>query len=428
MKNLRIACYGHAGKNTGSIGKAFFIILKELLEQGVIIDFFGWREFNQGTELEEYPNFRYIDLPSPPIVNPILAALPEKLRNAIYPGVNIIVNNALHFREIRRAVEASHQSAKYAAMFFLGIRAPFRIDTLPNISWGQGAPGMEWKLVQKHRSKILKYCGRLVYEKLKVYAFLKQHQKKYSPFYTDITLCGSQWTKARIVETGLAPDKVHVMPYPQELNRFTCKTDFSSRRSQDKKTLLHLGRLDPRKRLDLLLDAFALVLRERKDVRLKIVGRFSYNPGYMTMIEDFPFPDSLEYCSSVPQAEVPKLIQECDVLVQPSEGEEFGHAVAEALCCGLPVVVGMTNGTKDYLGESSFIFDSYTPESLKSKILEALDVVENNPGVQARLAREAAERYFNVADVAGQIRQIIYELSQASDRSTRMAPMQIVER
>jgi glycosyltransferase involved in cell wall biosynthesis len=427
MKNLKIACYGYVDKNGGSIGKAFFIILQELLSQGMMIDFFGWRGFNCATELEGHPNFRYIDLPSPPIINPILAKLPEKLRNTIYPGVNLVANNALHFREIRRTVEATHRSEKYTAMLFLGIRAPFRIQDLPNISWGQGAPGVEWKMIQKHRTTVVKYCGELLYEKLKIYAFLKRSQKKYSLFYTDIALCASHWTKDRIVEAGLAPEKVYVMPYPQELDRFACKTDFSNNLLKVGKTLLHLGRLDPRKRLDLLLDAFILVLKERKDVKLKIVGSFTYNPGYRKMIEDFPFPESLEYCPFVPQAEVPKLIQECDVLVQPSEAEEFGSAVAEALCCGLPVVVGMTNGTKDYLGQSSFIFDEYTPESLKSKILEALDVVSTDPQAQAKLAREAAEKYLNVDGVASQIRQIIFDLSQDKNRSTQAFSNQLVE-
>jgi glycosyltransferase involved in cell wall biosynthesis len=426
MKNLQIACYGYAHQNGTSIGKSFFIILKELLDQGVAIDFFGWREFNRGAELEGYPNFRYIDLPSPPIINPILARLPEKLRNAIHPGVNIIANDALYFREIRRAVESAHQSRKYNAMLFLGIRAPFKIQALPNISWGQGAPRVEWKMIQKQRATIVKYCGSLLYKKLKIFAFLKWNQKQYSLFYTDIALCGSQWTKDRIVEAGLAPEKVYIMPYPQELDRFTCKTDFSHDPSKTGKTLLHLGRLDPRKRLDLLLDAFILVLRERKDVKLKIVGRFNYNPGYRKMIEDFPFPGALEYCPFIPQAEVPKLIQKCDVLVQPSEAEEFGHAVAEALCCGLPVVVGMTNGTKDYLGQSSFVFDEYTPESLKSKILEALDVVSTNPQAQAKLAREAAEKYLNVSGVASQIRQIISDLSQGDNCSAQKMPRQIM--
>jgi glycosyltransferase involved in cell wall biosynthesis len=427
MKALRIACYGYADKNGGSIGKAHFITLQELLNQGVLIDFFGWRGFNCGTELEGHPNFRYIDLPNPPVVNSVMASLPTKLKNALYPGVNIILNNALHFREICRTIEKSHKVEPYSALLFVGLRAPFRIPTLPNISWVQGPEGTEWELVHKNRRTLIRFCGPMLYLKLKIYGVLKKIQKKYSLHYTDIAICGSQWSKTKIINRGFKQNSIRVVPYPLELSRFICKRDFSVNQSLSKKTLLHLGRLDPRKRLDLLLEGFILVLKERPDVKLKIVGNFSYNPGYREMIDSFPFPENLEYRASIPQAQVPHLIQECDILIQPSEGENFGSAVAEALCCGLPVVVGMTNGTKDYLGQSSFVFDEYIPESLKSKILEALDVVSTDPQAQAKLAREAAEKYLNVVGVASQIRQIIFDLSQDSNQSTQPFSKQLVE-
>ena len=37
------------------------------------------------------------------------------------------------------------------------------------------------------------------------------------------------------------------------------------------------------------------------------------------------------------------------MLAQPSDEENFGSSVAEAQACGLPVIVGATNGNADYL-------------------------------------------------------------------------------
>jgi glycosyltransferase involved in cell wall biosynthesis len=133
------------------------------------------------------------------------------------------------------------------------------------------------------------------------------------------------------------------------------------------------------------------------------------------MIDEFPFPEKLLYQSVTPPSHVPQLMQSCDLLVQSSEGENFGSSVAEALCCGLPVVVGPTNGTKDYLGDSSFVFEDYTPESLRNTIIQALDAIEKDPDVLATKAREAAEKNFDVNVIVNRFQDILAEVINAKN-------------
>ena len=56
-----------------------------------------------------------------------------------------------------------------------------------------------------------------------------------------------------------------------------------------------LGRIVPRKRLDLFLEGSALAIREGIDLRLTIVGGIGFIPGYEKMIEAFPFRDRLTW-------------------------------------------------------------------------------------------------------------------------------------
>ena len=181
----------------------------------------------------------------------------------------------------------------------------------------------------------------------------------------DIIICGSQWSKYRfkdrLIKYGLKSKTVKVLPYPIDINYFKSNSFHSNKKRSESKLFLWLGRSEPRKRLDLLLDAYALLLQERQDVRLKIIGGFAWAPGYKKLIDNFEFPEYLEYQPSIDRAKVPELMAQCDVLIQPSEGENFGLSVAEALCCGLPVIVGPTNGTKDFISSSSFVFEDYTP-------------------------------------------------------------------
>jgi glycosyltransferase involved in cell wall biosynthesis len=88
------------------------------------------------------------------------------------------------------------------------------------------------------------------------------------------------------------------------------------------------------------------------------------------------------------------------VLVQPSEQENFGFSVAEALAAGRAVVVGPTNGTADYVGSAGYAFTDYRAESVADAMEGALEAVtREGPAVSAR-AREEARRHFAIDAVA----------------------------
>jgi glycosyltransferase involved in cell wall biosynthesis len=410
MKDIRIACYGFVDKNSGSCTKAHFLVLEELAKRGVKIDFFGWRGFNLAEELECHPNFRYVDLPSASPVNLWMEKLPSKVSKTVYPFINILFNNKLHYRAMKQTILEKHSIESYDILFFLGLYAPFDFKPIPVVSLIQGAPGSEWTLIHKHKKTIIKFCGRILYAKLKIYYMFKDKSAYAQSAYSNAVISPSQWTKSEVTRSGFNSDNIYVIPYPLELDRFSRRVEITSHKLQREKTLLCLGRLDPRKRLDLLLDAFALVLQERNDVRLKVIGSFNYVLGYAQMLEKFPFPDKLEYQDSVSQTQVPEIMRSCDLLIQPSEGENFGSSVAEALCCGLPVIVGSTNGTKDYLGDSSFVFEEYTAEVLKSTIIKALDAIDKNSTMLANQARRAAEEHFAASDIVDSLQDALNEV------------------
>jgi glycosyltransferase involved in cell wall biosynthesis len=428
MENLKIACYGFVANEGGSCGKAHFLMLQELTKRGVEIDFFGWRGFNRAEELESYSNFNYIDLPSASPIGSWMGKLPSSVSKIVHPFLNILIDDSLHFRAMRDVMLYHHDSKKYDILIFLGLYAPFQLGTIPVISLIQGAVGAEWALIRKHKETIVKFCGSILYAKLKTYYVVKDKIAYTKIGCSDAILCTSEWTKAQVCKSGFDPKDIYVIPYPLELDRFSLRDGLSNKQSDQEKTLLCLGRLDPRKRLDLLLDAFALVLKERNNVRLKIIGGFNYVEGYCRMIEQFSSPEKIEYCASVPSSQIPELMQTCDLLIQPSEGENFGSSVAEALCRGLPVIIGPTNGTKDYLGDSSFVFEEYTSESLKIEIIRALDSLDRNLPALARESRTAAERNFNVIDIIDSLQCILSEVVSRKNGSRISAKPQLVEK
>ena len=224
---------------------------------------------------------------------------------------------------------------------------------------------------------------------------------------TDFIVSGSQWTLEKWVEFGADKKYIQALPYPINLSLFKPR---GGEYTKSKKNLLWLGRITPRKRLDLLLDSFILLMKERRDIYLKIIGHFPYAKGYKKLIESFPFLDHIEYKESISYSEVPKIMQDIDILIQPSENENFASSPAEALCCGVPVIIGPLNGTKDYINPHSIVFEDYTAEALKKAIVSLLKNLESNSAQISAEARKTAEYHFDVRHIADEIEKIFLRL------------------
>ena len=109
----------------------------------------------------------------------------------------------------------------------------------------------------------------------------------------------------------------------------------------DRLIILFLSRLDPKKGLDILLPAFAEVRAKHPKAILVIAG--SGKPSYVSILQQHA--DRIGIASDVVWTgfltgdEKWSALAESDIFVLPSYSENFGLAVAEAMACGLPVVV-----------------------------------------------------------------------------------------
>jgi glycosyltransferase involved in cell wall biosynthesis len=403
-RRLHLAVYGFVSRNGGSVASANFLLLDRLLSLGHTVEFHGIGGAHVPEGLIGRPGFTY----TPTSVRPVLAgwrameaAVPRRLR-AVPTVVYAQLSNALHERAIGREVARRHAARPYDALVCLGLRAPFRVPGLPALSWPQGAPQTEWESLKSLRPVLRRYASPGLYQGLgALYRYKQATARRQLPF-SDLILCGSRWTAARWVEFGAAPGAVLPLPYAFEVDTFSPAHRDPEPDGSTTFRFLWLGRIVPRKRLDLLLEAFQLLRAERPDVELLIVGAFGYARGYRRLLDEYAHVGGITHLSGVPRGEVPSLFRRVDAVVQPSENEDIGSAPLEALCCGIPSVVGPTNGTLDYLGDSAEVFDSYTPDSLKSSLSRMIDRVLSDRAAVSSSARASAEHFLTVDTVVSQ--------------------------
>lgn len=111
--------------------------------------------------------------------------------------------------------------------------------------------------------------------------------------------------------------------------------------SSDLSTFGYLGRLHPKKGVDLLIRAFAAYIEDGCAGELLIAGGgddayVSYLRG---LVSDLGVQSRVRFVGTVSGGEKSKFLMSLGLFVLPSMQENFGLAVAEALCAGTPVLI-----------------------------------------------------------------------------------------
>ena len=89
-----------------------------------------------------------------------------------------------------------------------------------------------------------------------------------------------------------------------------------------------------------------------------------------------------------PYDSLPRLYREHDVFVFPSISETFGHPMAEAMACGLPVVAADTPVNREVCGDAALYFQPLSVESL----MECLRRLDGEPALRADLTARGRQR------------------------------------
>jgi len=156
--------------------------------------------------------------------------------------------------------------------------------------------------------------------------------------------------------------------------------------------VLWVGTIEPRKNLDLALDAWAsLDAGLRQEFALVVAGPVGWAaPETLHRLRSRAA--GVRYLGYVPEADLPGLTAGAAALFYPSLHEGFGLPVAQAMACGVPVVTSNVSALPEVAGEGALYAD---PRSL-SELRAALERLLRSPELRRQLARAGrlrAERY-----------------------------------
>lgn len=144
--------------------------------------------------------------------------------------------------------------------------------------------------------------------------------------------------------------------------------------------ILHVGTLQPRKNIPVLLNAFANL--PPSDLKLVLVGGKGWlYEEIFTQVKKLNIEERVLFTGYVPDAELPLWYNAAEMLVFPSLYEGFGMPVVEAMACGTPVIAAKASSIPEAAGEAGLLF---SPQSA-AELTERITAVQQEPELRAKL-------------------------------------------
>jgi glycosyltransferase involved in cell wall biosynthesis len=169
--------------------------------------------------------------------------------------------------------------------------------------------------------------------------------------------------------------------------------------------ILFVGRLEKQKAVDVLIKAFAKLLRDGNNYEMIILGEGSLENDLKSLARELQCLEKIHFLGF--RSNPYKYMKSSACLVLPSIFEGFGCVIPEAMACKTPVIASNIYGPKEIIENNvnGFLFEPNNEKELAEKIV---GVYENRNQVEAVVSKanvtvkqyidleEKYEEYFNL--------------------------------
>ena len=214
------------------------------------------------------------------------------------------------------------------------------------------------------------------------------------------------------------PAEYQVIPNGINLDHFASASRPIEEFADGKQNIVFVGRLEKRKGLRTLLEAYARLKWDFPNTRLIIVGPGRIGPGVKRFIKANAVEDVV-FTGEVAYDDLPRYYHSADVFCAPNTGKEsFGIVLIEAMAAGKPIVASDIEGFRCVMtqGRQGLL----VPPQDSRSLADALTILLRNPLLRKRMGergRADVEEY-DWKRVAARVLDYYHVLLDRHDRRT----------
>lgn len=154
-------------------------------------------------------------------------------------------------------------------------------------------------------------------------------------------------------------------------------------RNDDYIDILFVGRLQPRKGIDTLLESIPSILEKHKNVRVALVGDdtfvisngLTFKDKFLNQFRHSDFIPRVNFVGKVSEEELLTYYSNCDIFVAPSLFESFGLVFIEAMRYSKPVIGCRIGGMQEIIehGINGFLIEPANYSELTNALLSLIE-------------------------------------------------------
>ena len=166
--------------------------------------------------------------------------------------------------------------------------------------------------------------------------------------------------------------------------------------SDDFKYILYMGRIEKKKGLNYLFEAYVDFVKNNQNWKIIVAGP-AYDKAYTETCKEYiknaGYEDSITWLGMVSGQRRIDVYGAADLFVLPTHSENFGIVIAEALASGLPVIT--TNGTpwQEIEDEHAGYIISLSPKNLLAAMERFSNLKDYEKNEMSLSAKNIAKRY-----------------------------------
>ena len=194
--------------------------------------------------------------------------------------------------------------------------------------------------------------------------------------------------------SGAFPGDYEIIPNGIDVDHFSQRAAPWPQYQDGKTNIIFVGRLEKRKGLRYLLEAYGRLKWDMPDLRLIVVGPGNPDKDSYHVLSSQNLQD-VEFVGRVPYEDLPRYYASADIFCSPATGaESFGIVLLEAMAAGRPVVASDIEGYRGVMqhGHQGLLFQNKNVESLSAQLETLIRNPEQRRAMGQR-GRATAQRY-----------------------------------